>query len=62
MDENTSNKLDRLITLLEDKEESAGLKRPCHKALFRDVIFHTILASAVGYFMFRILDYHLGAR
>lgn len=61
MSSNTQDKLSRLIALLET-QELARLKRPCNKTMFRDVILHTMLASAVGYFMFKILDYHLGAR
>ena len=61
MSSDTQGKLDRLITLLE-AQELLRLKRPCNKTMFRDVILHTMLASAVGYFMFKILDHHLGPR
>jgi len=56
-------KLDRLITLLETKEEDQ-LSQMClsNKNLLRDLFVHTILASTVGYFLFRILDHYLGGQ
>lgn len=58
---NLEKKLDRLISLLEEQElvnYHQQCKQHSGKNLFREVILNTILASVVGYFMFRILDAH----
>jgi len=52
-------KVDRLTALLVQHEEntvSANCTQGKH--VVRDLIVHTVLASVVGYFMFRILDHH----
>lgn len=52
-------KIDRLIALLEEKEMSSYRKQCLnHKHLSLELIVNTILASMVGYFMFRIMDHH----
>jgi hypothetical protein len=53
-------KIDRLIRLLED-QEMASYRQGCtaNKKMAQELILNTILASTVGYLMFRILDIHL---
>lgn len=52
-------KLDRLTALLIQHEENT-VRAHCAqtKHVVRDLVVHTVLASIVGYFMFRILDHH----
>ena len=52
-------KVDRLIVLLEE-QEMAGYRQAClnNKNMLRELVINTVLASIVGYFMFRILDLH----
>lgn len=57
--EQFERKMDRLINLLEEREfnnyrESFYANRFIH----RELILNTILASAVGYFIMRVLDHH----
>ena len=54
--ENLGPKIDRLIILME--EHANQHLRHSSFSLTRDLITNTILASIVGYFMFRILDHH----
>jgi len=59
MDDQLKQKIDRLIFLLEEQEianyhQVASQNRIVH----RELILNTILASAVGYFIMRILDHH----
>ena len=49
-------KIDRLIALLEEQEAHNLWKGKT--SLSRDLIANTLLASVVGYFIFRILDCH----
>lgn len=49
-------KIDRLIALLEEQE--ARILKQSKFSLTRDLITNTILASMMGYFMFRVLDFH----
>jgi len=58
---NAENKIDKLIDLLED-HNLINLRQRCqHKNLVRELVLNTILASVVGYFMFRIMDHHFRA-
>jgi len=50
------SRIDRLIALLEEQE--ARQLKQSKFSLTRDLITNTILASMMGYFMFRVLDYH----
>lgn len=52
-------KIDRLTQLLAD-QELAAYQASCtgNRNMARDLILNTVLASVVGYFMFRILDIH----
>lgn len=52
-------KIDRLIRLLEEQEVGA-IARQCssNRRMIQELVINTVLASAVGYFMFRILDFH----
>lgn len=52
-------KVDRLIQLLAD-QEMASYRASCsgNRKMAQELILNTILASIVGYFMFRILDIH----
>jgi len=53
-------KVDRLIQLLEDQEMSSYQKGcSANRKMATELILNTILASTVGYFIFRILDIHL---
>jgi len=49
-------KIDRLIFLLEEHEARA-LRQP-QWSLSRELVVNTVLASVIGYFMFRILDHY----
>tara|TARA_Y100001935_G_scaffold40619_1_gene32674 strand:- start:172 stop:366 length:195 start_codon:yes stop_codon:yes gene_type:complete len=63
MHNDLEKKVDRLIRLLED-QELATYHSQCgggHK-IVRELVLNTVLASAVGYFMFRILDHHFRAK
>ncbi len=52
-------KVDRLIRLLEDKEAASyNQQSVANQRMIQELVLNTVLASAVGYFMFRILDYH----
>ncbi len=59
MDDQLQQKIDRLIFLLEEQEAAnyhqAALQS---RIVHRELILNTILASAVGYFIMRILDHH----
>lgn len=64
MSTDIDQKLDRLIRLLED-QESGLMHRHCAHSDFkmiREIVLNSVLASAVGYFMFRIMDYHFRAK
>jgi len=52
-------KVDRLITLLEEKE-MASYSKQCrdHQHLTLEMITNTVLGSMVGYFLFRVMDHH----
>lgn len=52
-------KLDHLIRLLEDKE-MASYHKQClgSKQMLQELVVNTVLASMLGYFMFRVMDYH----
>ena len=52
-------KVDRLIQLLAD-QELASYRATCqgNSKMAQELIMNTVLASVVGYFMFRILDIH----
>ena len=53
-------KVDRLTRLLED-QELAAYHASCSggsRRMVQELVLNTILASIVGYFMFRILDVH----
>lgn len=56
-------KVDRLIRLLED-QEMASYQASCltNKKMIQELVLNTILASVVGYFMFRIMDHHFRAQ
>jgi hypothetical protein len=59
MPNNLEKKLDRLIRLLEDQELNAYTKQcAVNKNMVKELVLNTVLASAVGYFMFRIFDHH----
>lgn len=53
---NLDPKIDRLIALLEEQE--VRQLRQSKFSLTRDLISNTLLASMMGYFIFRVLDYH----
>lgn len=53
---NSDAKIDRILALLEKQELCAK------QSQLRDILINTILASVVGYFIFRILDAHLRGR
>lgn len=58
-DDLLEKKLDRLISLLEEREildyrQSYSANRSIH----RDLILNTILAGSFGYFIMRVLDHH----
>jgi len=52
-------KVDRLTQLLAD-QELASYRASCsgNKTMVKELVLNTILASIVGYFMFRIMDVH----
>jgi len=52
-------KIDRLISLLEE-QELASYRKTCNsnKNIGLNLATNTILASMVGYFLFRIMDAH----
>lgn len=52
-------KVDRLTALLIQHEENSvhAIRAPGNYVV-RELVVHTVLASVVGYFMFRILDHH----
>lgn len=52
-------KIDRLTTLLEEQEMS-NYRQAClnNRHMLRDLVINTVLASVVGYFMFRVMDLH----
>jgi len=54
--ENLGPKIDRLTLLLEDHANQHLRQSPF--SVTRDLITNTVLASIVGYFMFRILDHY----
>ena len=55
-------KVDRLIRLLEEKElNSYAQHSHANQNMVQELILNTVLASVVGYFMFRILDHHFRA-
>jgi hypothetical protein len=53
-------KVDRLTRLLEDQELAAyhASSSGGSRKMVQELVINTILASVVGYFMFRILDIH----
>lgn len=52
-------KIDHLIRLLEEKEvDSYAERSAANQKMVQELILNTVLASVVGYFMFRILDHH----
>ena len=59
MDAELKIKLDRLIKLLEE-QELQQYRDTClgNKNMLRDTVLNTVLASALGYFMFRVFDMH----
>jgi hypothetical protein len=60
MDRQLERKIDRLVAHLEESE-LARYSQSCtnHKHLVRELVINSLLASVVGYFVFRILDHHL---
>jgi len=56
-------KIDRLIILLEE-QEMASYRKTCNnnKNIGLDLTTNTVLASMVGYFLFRIMDTHFRGR
>ena len=60
---NLETKIDRLIRLLEEKElNSYAQQSSANQNMVQELILNTVLASVVGYFMFRILDHHFRAQ
>lgn len=55
-------KIDHLILLLEEQSVAPGGKCQKPKQMIIDLITNTVLASMLGYFMFRIMDHHFGNR
>lgn len=52
-------KIDRLTLLLEE-QEMAKYRQSCmtNRNMLRELLLNTILASVMGYFMFRVMDLH----
>ena len=62
MSANLEKKLDRLIRLLEDQEMNAyRAQSVVNGKMLQELVLNTVLASALGYFMFRIFDHHFRA-
>lgn len=59
MNQQLELKLSRLIALLEE-QEFQHYRQACfgNKNMLREMVINTVLASVMGYFMFRILDLH----
>lgn len=59
MDDDLKQKIDKLIFLLEGQEMATYQQNSSQTKLIHcELILNTILASAVGYFIMRILDHH----
>ena len=57
--EQFERKMDRLISLLEEREFNNYRENfYANRFIHRELILNTILASAVGYFIMRVLDHH----
>lgn len=60
--ETTEQKLDMLLEMMREKHDHEIL---CHqgvgwKNLIQEVLVGTLWGSIVGYFLFRVMDYHFG--
>lgn len=58
---NADQKLEKIINMLEE-QEVAQLHRNSidNRTMVRDLILNTVLASTVGFFIFKILNLHFG--
>ena len=52
------NRLDKLLTILESREEELR-KKATSGFVIKEMFVNTILAGTVGYFLAKILDHHL---
>ena len=55
---NTENRLDRLLKILESREGELR-KKATNGFILKEMFVNTILAGTVGYFLAKILDHHL---
>ena len=59
MNDDLKQKIDKLIFLLENQEMANYQSTASQSStIHRELILNTVLASAVGYFIMRILDHH----
>lgn len=57
-------KIDKVLRLMEEQDLASlcNNRSPSVQSMAKDLVLNTVLASAVGYFMFRIMDAHFGGR